>query len=288
MDSEIASPEPEVAASPEATAFFSPARFGFFTRQFLIISQGVFGLGSFALLTLQVAFAKFFRSRNVVWPQIRLHVLLGGVRQAPMICFMAVGLGFVISGQLLLLKSLTGFQSQSFAGAAIVTVVVREMGAMTTALLVLARVGAATVIELGTARSTGRIQALEASGVDPVHYLAVPRTIGLAVSVFCLTFLFNLITTVSAYLFLFVQDLDLPLSAFATQLMTSLRPSDFLALALKPLLFGATIGIVSCYQGLTRVSHLEQIAPATTTAVVEGVVVCMSIDALFIVFFYLI
>ena len=198
MDSEFASPEQEVVASPEATAFFSPSRFGFFTRQFLVISQGVFGLGSFALLTLEVACAKFFRSRNVIWPQIRLQILLSGVRQAPMICFMAIGLGFVISGQLLLLKSLTGFQSQSFAGAAIVTVVVRELGAMTTAMLVLARVGAATVIELGAARATGQVQALEAAGVDPVHYFAVPRMIGLAVSVFCLTFLFNLITTVSA------------------------------------------------------------------------------------------
>jgi ABC-type transporter Mla maintaining outer membrane lipid asymmetry permease subunit MlaE len=57
---------------------------------------------------------------------------------------------------------------------------------------------------------------------------------------------------------------------------------------LKPMLFGFTIGFVSCYQGLTRVSRLEQIAAATTTAVVQGVVVCMLIDALFIVFYYLI
>ena len=57
---------------------------------------------------------------------------------------------------------------------------------------------------------------------------------------------------------------------------------------LKPVLFGFTIGVVSCYQGLTRVWGLEQIAPATTTAVVQGVVVCMLIDAMFIVFYYLV
>lgn len=169
MDSESASDRPDVVASPEATAFFSPARFGFLTRQFLVISQGIFGLGSFALLTLEVAGAKLFHSRNVVWPQIRLQVLLGGVKQAPMICFMAIGLGFIISGQLLVLKELTPFQSQSFAGGVIVTIVVRELGAITTAMLVLARVGAANVIELGAARSTGQVQALEAAGVDPIH-----------------------------------------------------------------------------------------------------------------------
>ena len=257
MDSESASDRPDVVASPEATAFFSPARFGFLTRQFLVISQGIFGLGSFALLTLEVAGAKLFHSRNVVWPQIRLQVLLGGVKQAPMICFMAIGLGFIISGQLLVLKELTPFQSQSFAGGVIVTIVVRELGAITTAMLVLARVGAANVIELGAARSTGQVQALEAAGVDPIHYLVVPRVIGLGLSVFCLTFLFNLLTTVSAYLFLFVQDLDLPLVDYADQLMANLRNLDFAVLMLKPVLFGFTIGVVSCYQGLTRVWGLE-------------------------------
>ncbi|MGY8652590.1 MAG: ABC transporter permease [Verrucomicrobiia bacterium] len=288
MDSETASPEPEVVASPEATTFFPPSRYGFLTRQFLVLTHGIFGLGSFVLSVIEVAGVKLFRSRNVVWPQIRLQILLGGVKQTPMICFMAIGMGFIVSGQLLVLKELTGFESQSFAGGTIVTVVLRELGALMTALLILARVGAANVIELGAARSTGQVQALAAAGVDPIHYLVVPRVIGLGLSVFCLTFLFNLLTTVSAYLFLFVQDMDLPLVDYADQLMANLRILDFAVMLLKPMLFGFTIGFVSCYQGLTRVSRLEQIAAATTTAVVQGVVVCMLIDALFIVFYYLI
>ena len=39
---------------------------------------------------------------------------------------------------------------------------------MLTALLVLARIGTANVVELGTARATGEVEALEALGIDPV------------------------------------------------------------------------------------------------------------------------
>ena len=37
--------------------------------------------------------------------------------------------------------------------------------------------------ELGTARALGEVEALEALGIDPIHYLVVPRVIGFAVAV---------------------------------------------------------------------------------------------------------
>ena len=120
-----------------------------------------------------------------------------------------------------------------------------------------------------------------------MHYLVVPRVIGLGVSVFCLTFLFNVITTISAYLFMFALDLDLPLSEYAVQLSVNLRALDFLALSVKPLLFGATIGVVACYQGLTRPTRLEHIGGAATNAVVQAIVTITLVNALFIVAFYL-
>ncbi len=51
-------------------------------------------------------------------------------------------------------------------------------------MLVLARVGTAHVIELGMARALGEVEALEALGIDPVHYMIVPRVIGMAAESF--------------------------------------------------------------------------------------------------------
>jgi len=67
-----------------------------------------------------------------------------------------------------------------------VAVVVRELGPLLTAMLVLARSGSSNVIELGTARALGEVEALEALRIDPIHYVVMPRVIGMALAVFAL------------------------------------------------------------------------------------------------------
>src|SRR5207249_9259941 len=96
-----------------------------------------------------------------------------------------------------------------YLGTIMVIVVVRELGPLLTALLVLARVGTANVVELGTARATGEVEALEALGIDPVHYLVVPRVVGMAVGLFALTVYLILGALVSGYLWAFIQDVPL-------------------------------------------------------------------------------
>ena len=98
----------------------------------------------------------------------------------PVVFFLAFALGFVVIGQTVALLSRLG--AEDMAGTIMVTVIVRELGPLVTALLVLARIGTATVIELGTARALGEVEALEALGIDPIHYLVMPRVLGLAIS----------------------------------------------------------------------------------------------------------
>jgi phospholipid/cholesterol/gamma-HCH transport system permease protein len=162
------------------------------------------GLVAFALITLAVGFTKFNASSRVIHPLVRTQVYRAGLRLLPMTSFLACALGLVIIGQMVALLSRVG--AQGLAGTVMVTAVVRELGPLVAALLVLARVGAAYVIELGTARAMGEVEALEALCIDPIHYLVVPRVAGLAFSIFSLTVYFIIVTLVSGYLFAFVQD----------------------------------------------------------------------------------
>jgi phospholipid/cholesterol/gamma-HCH transport system permease protein len=155
-------------------------------------------------------------------------------------------------------------------------------------LLVLARVGTAIVIDLSTQRALGEIEALEALGIDPIHYLVVPRVWGLAVSIFSLTVYLIIISLISGYLFAFIQDVPLKPGQYFEQLATSLRWEDFLLLALKTFLFGIFIAIITCYQGLAHPVRLEDVSNVSTRAVVESVVACVLIDALFIIIYLVI
>ena len=246
----------------------------------------IHGLVAFTLIMLAVAVRKFNQAAAVVHPLVRTQIANSGVRLLPMISFVGLALGFVIIGQTVFLLNRIG--AQEFAGTVMVSVVVREIGPVVTALLVLGRVGTATVIELGTARAQGEVEALEALGIDPIHYLVVPRVIGMAFAVFSLTVYLIIIGLAGGYLSAFIQDVPLLPGDYLNQLATALRWQDFLLLALKTSAFGVVIAVASCFQGLAQPLRLEEVPAAATRVVGQSIVACVLIDALFIVIYLVI
>jgi phospholipid/cholesterol/gamma-HCH transport system permease protein len=198
-----------------------------------------------------------------------------------MFAFVSLALGFVIIGQSV--SWLTRVGAINYLGSVMVLAVVRELGPLAAALLVLARVGTANVVELGTARAMGEVEALEALGIDPVHYLVVPRVIGMAISVFCLTVYLILGALISGYLWAFIQEVPIQPGDYFRQLAGALTGLDFVLLALKTLAFGFIIAIVTCYHGLAQPLRLEEVSGATVRAVAQSVVAGAFVDALVII-----
>jgi phospholipid/cholesterol/gamma-HCH transport system permease protein len=237
-------------------------------------------LGAFAVITLGVTLTKFNASKRVVHPLIFMQIWNAGVRLLLMISFIGAALGLVIVGQTVALLSRVG--AQQYVGTVMVAVIVRELGPLTTALIVLARAGTSNVVELGTMRALGEIEALESLGIDPIHYLVMPRVIGLATAVFCLTTYLVLIAIVGGYLFAFLENVPLTLPDYIEQLGNALRWEDFALFALKTTLFGIVIAVVNCYHGLARPLNVEEVSRVTARAVVESVTACVLLDAFFL------
>jgi phospholipid/cholesterol/gamma-HCH transport system permease protein len=239
------------------------------------------GLGAFGLITFGVMITRFRAARQVVRPLVLGEGARAGIQLVPMFLFISAALGLLVIGQSV--SWLTRVGAINYLGTIMVLVVVREVGPLSTALLVLARVGTANVIELGTSRALGEVEALEALGIDPVHYLVVPRVIGMAFGVFSLTVYLILGALLSGYLWAFLQDVPLRPSEYFRQLAGALSGLDFVLLAVKTVGFGFIISIVTCYHGLAQPLRLQQVSQATVSAVVQSIVMCMIIDALFIV-----
>src|SRR5262245_13318196 len=102
-------------------------------------------MGAFALITLGVILTKFTAAKKLVYPLISSQIHRAGLRLLPMVGFLGCALGIVIIGQTVSLLTRVG--AQNYLGTVMVIVVVRELGPIITALLVLARVGTATVVE---------------------------------------------------------------------------------------------------------------------------------------------
>lgn len=257
----------------------------FVGRQSFRLLQTIQGVGAFALITLGVTFTKFNTAWRVTHPLIRAEIERAGVRLLPGVVFLGLALGLVIVGQTVSLLTKVG--AEQFAGTVMVTVLVRELGPLAAALLVMARVGTAIVIELGLSRAQGEVEALESLGIDPVHYLVMPRVIGLAAAIFSLTVYLIITAVVSGYLFVFLQDVPLRPAAYFSQIAQALVWQDFLLLGLKTMTYGTIIAVVTCYHGLAQRLRLEEVSDATTSAIAQCVVGCVLADALFIVIYLL-
>jgi phospholipid/cholesterol/gamma-HCH transport system permease protein len=239
------------------------------------------GLGAFALITLGVMFSKLGTARQILRPMIFLHIARSGLWLLPLASFLALGLGFIIIGQSVAVLNKVGVNN--LLGSVMVTVVVRELGPLLTALLVLSRVGTATVVELGTARALGEVEALEVLGIDPIHYFVVPRVIGMAVGIFALTVYLILGALLSGYLWAFLQDIPLTPGDYFRQLAGALRGLDFVLLAAKTIGFGSVIAVATCYHGLAQPLSIGEVSRSTVRAVGQSIIFCMMLEVLFIV-----
>src|SRR5581483_12104431 len=101
-------------------------------------------LGMFLLITAGVILTKFNTARSLIHPMIRAQIARAGWKLLPMVLFLAGALGLVVIGQTVFI--LHRYGATGYLGTVMVSVVVRELGPLCTAMLVLARVGTANVV----------------------------------------------------------------------------------------------------------------------------------------------
>lgn len=281
-----------IAVPPEDsdTTFFwkgslTRGYFRFFGRILVRFILSVHGIGAFALITLGVMFSKIGVATSVVRPLTLLQVARSGLRLLPLASFISLALGLIVIGQTVSVLSRVG--ANELLGTIMVATVVRELGPLLTALLVLCRSGTATVVELGTARAMGEVEALEVLGIDPIHYFVVPRVIGMAVGIFALTVYLIIGALLSGYLWAFLQDVPLSPGDYFSQMAGALTGLDFVLLAAKSVAFGSGISLIMCYHGLAQPLSIGEVSRATVRAVSQGIVFCVLIEIFFIIVYLL-
>lgn len=257
-----------------------------FARRVNDVGHGIQRLVAFTLITLVTAFQKWSVAPRVIHPLIRDQIYRTGIGLLALVFMVGLGLGFIIVGQVLFELIALGQLKLFFSVMA--PLLIREIAPLAATLIVLMRVGTAMVVELGTARATGEIEALEALGIDPVHFLVVPRVIGLTVSGMALTVYFVLVSLVGGYMMGFVRGSTLGLNEYFDGVVSSLTWADFPLLGLKTLLLGSLNALIICYRGLAQPLRLEQVGDVTARTVGQCLVASLAVDVLFLVVYLLI
>lgn len=244
-------------------------------------STGIAGLGEYVLRApaglrqrWRFARAAITSAVRADRPATRREIYRAGVRQLPLTGLVGLALGLLVVGQAVAL--LRQVSAQQYIGTVMVTVVMRELGPLLAAFLIAGRSGATTVVELG----------LRDTEEHWIRELVGPRVRALATVTLCLTVYLIAIALVTGYLVAFLQGVPLRFTAYGAQLAGAMHWLDFVLIAVKATLFGVVIGVVSCYHGWVRTLRVEEFPSATTRAVVESLAICLALDAVFLVGYF--
>lgn len=96
--------------------------------------------------------------------------------------------------------TLRKFGSEGLVGSAVALSLIRELGPVVAALMVIGRAGSAICAEIGIMRNSEQIDALECMAVDPLRYLIVPKLIAGIIAMPLLTCLFDVVGIFGGYL----------------------------------------------------------------------------------------
>jgi len=96
--------------------------------------------------------------------------------------------------------TLRKFGSEGLLGSAVALSLLRELGPVLAALMVIGRAGSAITAEIGIMRNTEQIDALECMAVDPLRYLMAPKFIAAVISMPLLTAIFDVVGIFGGYL----------------------------------------------------------------------------------------
>jgi phospholipid/cholesterol/gamma-HCH transport system permease protein len=163
--------------------------------------------------------------------------------------------------------------------------ILREIGPLITAVIVIGRSGSAVTAELGTMKVEEEIEALNVMGIDPVKYLIVPRLLAMVIMMPVLTILGEGVGLFAGWL-ISVTTLHLNPYFYVHNALAAVDQKDLWSGMLKAIMFGSVVGTVCCYYGITVGGGAEGVGKATTQSVVTSLTSMLAMDAILTALIY--
>ena len=173
-----------------------------------------------------------------------------GARALPFMLVSGIFVGFGIIAQAL--YWLKVFGSTVLFGGFLSGILVREIAPVLVGLIVIGRSGSALIVELGTLKTKGQVDMLDAQGIDPFLYLVIPRVMAFCVCMFSLTTAFVTVALFAGYASgALVGILQFPFFEFVNRAIGSMGWQTYLLFTLKTVIIGFAVALISCKMALS-------------------------------------
>ena len=211
--------------------------------------------------------------------KIKQQIYFIGMKSVFIICLSGAFVGMVmgLQGYYLLVK----YGSAGVLGSAVALSLIREMGPVLTAIMVIARGGSAMAAEIGIMRISEQIDALETMDIDPIRFLISPRIAAALISFPLLTALCDVVGILGGYLtgsILLGVNPDL----YFARVESSVTLTDVSGGFIKSIVFAVIVVSICCFQGYTTHTRTEHgakgVSLSTTSAVVLSCILILIAD----------
>ena len=205
-----------------------------------------------------------------------------GVRCVPIVSVVGLFTGLVMGLQLY--HTLARLGAETALGDAVGLALVRELGPVLTALMIVGQSGSAMASELGIQRNGEQIDALQTMGIDPKRFLVGPRLWAALICFPILTTFFDLIGVFGGYLTGSVL-LNVDAAVYWSHVRESVTWGDVGGGMVKALVFGLITITICAYRGFyahqkSSLRGVQGVSQSTTRAVVFSSVSVLGADYL--------
>lgn len=241
-------------------------------------------MASLLCKTVSTTWSEWGCGSRVVRDVIGRQVLFTGVEAIKIITVTSMILGVATIVELI--TEVPRVSGESYIGPVLVAVVVRELGPLLTAFIVIGRSGTAIATELGNMIVNHEVEAVDAMGIDPLRFIVLPRLIGVTSATVGLGLLFVVVALLGGWLFARFL-IYYPFIAYLADLRESLGPWDVALCFIKCASFGIIIAVICCYRGFSVKLSSHEVPQVTIKAVVGCIYACFLVNIIITGFFYL-
>ncbi len=210
------------------------------------------------------------------------HVYETGITAIPIVALIAFLISVIIA--YMSAEQLRALGAEIYVVDLVTIGVLRELGVLLTAIIVAGRSGSAFAAEIGAMKLNEEVDALQATGVEPIEVLVIPRVIGLVIALPLLTVIADAIGLTGGAL-LCRSLLDMSIEQYLQRMNDAIAPTTFWAGIIKAPVFALLIALSGTYRGLQVRGSSRELGRLTTVAVVQSIFLVILADALFAVVF---
>lgn len=219
---------------------------------------------------------------SAIYTVLYRQIYFTGIEALSKITIIGILIGIVIITQVM---NIVGPNSV-LTGQILTWVVVRELGPLFAAIIIISRSCTAMASELGSMKINNEITNLWIMGINPFRYLVVPRITGTIISAFILTFYFQLSGIIGGLMLSSIL-IDIPFFYHLKDILSVVTFFEIGISFLKSIVFGLIISIISCYHGFKVEKSITQIPQATTKAVMQSLFSVFIFNGIITIIFFL-